>query len=463
MLPFLTSAQNSSSIPITPLEKISFAAWLKKQSAFTKNWIKANDFSAEAGTHCIIPNAQGKLTDVVLGIKNADDFWVFGGLPLVLESRTYHLNLAARWTKDQLERAVIAWGCGSYQYTKYKKPKREPAKLVIPTLCDHAYIDNALQAIFLVRDLTNMPAEDLGPKDFADVAIKIAKKQHATVKHYAGNELRASFPLVHIVGRGSSRPPQVVEFIWGDKRAPKIALIGKGVCFDSGGLDLKPMSAMEDMKKDKVGAAHALALARMVMMAKLRLRLHVILPMAENLVSGASCKPGDVIKSRAGKTIEINDTDAEGRLLLADALARACEEKPKLIIDFASLTGAANVAVGTEIMALVANNDEAAAKALENLQTENEPTCRLPLYHPYREMLKSNIADLRNFTNSRYAGAITAALFLNEFVNKDIPWLHFDIMGANVKSKPGRPEGGEAMGLKGMFRYLQEVAKSTRV
>lgn len=458
MLPFLIPTKISSSIPVTPLETTSFDTWLKKQSTPTKNWVKVSRFKAQSGTHCIIPNAQGKITEVILGIKDANDFWAFGSLPLVLESdSTYYLNIDG-WQKEQLQRAVIAWGCGSYQFTEYKKSERKPAKLVIPAKCDRNYINSILEATFLVRDLTNRTAKDLGPKDLAKIAVQIAKEHHATVKHHAGNELIRGFPLVHAVGQGSDRPPQVVEFMWGKKNAPKVALIGKGICFDSGGLDLKPPSGMTSMKKDMAGAAHALALARMIMTANLPLRLHVVIPMAENLISGPSYKPGDVIKSRAGKTVEIGDTDAEGRLLLADSLARACEEKPELIIDFASLTGAATIAVGPEIMAMVSNNDKAATKALQHLEKESDPACRLPLYHPYREMLNSKIADLCNISNIRYAGAITAALFLNEFITADIPWIHFDIMGSNVRSKPGRPEGAEAMGLRGMFSFLQEMA-----
>jgi leucyl aminopeptidase len=258
-----------------------------------------------------------------------------------------------------------------------------------------------------------------------------------------------------MMGRASVNPPILVDINWGAKNLPKVTLVGKGVCFDSGGLDLKPPSGMEAMKKDMGGAAHVLGLAQMIMRAKLPINLRVIIPIIENLVSGSSCKPGDIVKTRKGITVEITNTDAEGRMILCDALAYACESNPEMLIDFATLTGAARVAVGTEISALFGNDDKIVEDVINCANREQDAMWHMPLFTPYKELMESKIADLQNASNSGYGGAITAALFLEEFIDAKTKWLHFDIMGSNVKTKPGRPQGGEAMGIRGVFNYLQ--------
>jgi len=450
-------------VAITPVIQSSFVEWFKKQPVFIKNWVKTNNFQAKSGSFCLIPKENGEISTVFLGVDNYADFWAFGALPQRLKSGVFCLNLE-NWTELEIQRAVIAWGLGSYKFDQYKKSNATMAQLVVPHGCDYAYIENVIDAVFLVRDLINQPAEALGPVELAKIVTDIAKKYNAKVRQFIGDDLlkqKHNYPLVHAVGRASSRAPRFVEFAWsgvaakGVKAKPKIALVGKGICFDSGGLCLKPPSGMETMKKDMAGAAHALGLAKMIMTAKLPVQLYVAIPLAENLIGGGSYKPGDILFSRQGKTVEIIDTDAEGRLLLADALTRAAEMKPDLIIDFASLTGAATVALGEEVVAMFTEDDDLANTIVDLLSNEKEYVWRLPLHRNYREMLDSKIADVANCTRTRHGGAITAALFLHEFVPSNIPWIHFDAMGSNTKTKPGRPEGGEAMGLRGLFNYIK--------
>jgi leucyl aminopeptidase len=312
-----------------------------------------------------------------------------------------------------------------------------------------------VQAITLVRDLINTPAEDMMPEHLAQAMITLAQAFNAHVEQVVGDSLLdQNFPTIHAVGRASTHPPRLLELRWGKESAPKLTLVGKGVCFDSGGLDLKAANNMRLMKKDMGGAAHVMGLAHRVMSTGLPVRLRVLVPTVENAVAGNAFRPGDVIRSRKGLTIEIDNTDAEGRLILCDALATGAADNPDLMIDFATLTGAARVALGTEIPVFFCNTDEVAAGLMATAETEHDPIWRLPLHAPYRELLDSKIADIANSAGAPYGGAITAALFLQEFVPAGIPWVHFDIMAWNTKSRPGRPEGGEAMGLRAVFRYL---------
>ena len=295
------------------------------------------------------------------------------------------------------------------------------------------------------------------PEQLATATQALGQAFGASVDQLIGDELLAqNYPLIHAVGRASAHPPRLLDLRWGDPGHPKITLIGKGVCFDSGGLDLKPSSAMRLMKKDMGGAATALGLARLIMSSGLPVRLRVLVAAVENAVAGNAFRPGDVLRSRRGLTVEIHNTDAEGRLVLCDALAEASDERPELMIDFATLTGAARVALGTDMPALFCNDDELANGLLTAAAQEQDPFWRLPLHRPYRDMLDSKIADLANASESSYAGAITAALFLQEFVPTDLPWVHFDLMAWNLKTQPGRPEGGEAMGLRALFAWLEQ-------
>lgn len=456
MLNFFTTSDKNAT-PITPIVTTDFTAWLEKQNLRVKTWIKANNFTAKSGSNCLLPDNNGKITEVLLGMENVEDTLAFATLPAVLAQGTWFIN-ANKWSAPKILKCLIAWGLGSYQFTKYKKTdKKLNAKLFIPKFCDYKHIENVINSTFLVRDLINQPAENLGPEELAKSVVAVIKTHKAQITQIVGNDLlRHNYPLIHAVGRASCRHPRLVEFTWGKPTAPKLAIIGKGICFDSGGLDLKPSSGMLDMKKDMAGVAHALGLANMIMTAKLPVHLHVILPMAENLVSGNSIKPKDVFTSRNGKTVEITNTDAEGRLLLADAITRAAEKKPDLIIDMASLTGAATIALGPEIISMFTNNDALAANVTKAFTKEQDLIWRMPLHKPYRELLNSKIADISSCSLSGYAGSITAALFLQEFVPTKTSWMHLDLIGANVKSRPGHPAGGEAMGLQGLFAYIRD-------
>lgn len=444
-------------IPVLPIQQSNFSKWLDEQPERIKNLITINDFVAKPASFCFIPNQDGKLEQVLLGIKDPTDFWSFGVLPKNLNEGIYRITTNG-FGVDELQRIAIAWGLGSYSFTKYKKDTRATkiAKLLIPPECNKTYIENILSAIFLVRDLINLPANDLNPPNLAKIASEIAEKFNANFKEIIGDDLILSnFPSVHLVGRASSNAPRLIDIKWGEEHHPKITLIGKGVCFDSGGLDLKTAQGMELMKKDMGGAAHALGLAQMIMAANLPIRLRVIIPIVENLVSGSSFKPGDILKTRKGTTVEIVNTDAEGRLILSDSLTYASEENPDLLLDFATLTGAARIALGTDIAAVFGNNKVIIDELQAATKKEGESMWEMPLYAPYKKLLESKIADIKNCSSSSYGGSITAALFLQEFIGEGINWVHFDIMASNVFEMPGRPEGGEAVCLRGLFNYLQ--------
>jgi leucyl aminopeptidase len=309
----------------------------------------------------------------------------------------------------------------------------------------------------LVRDLVNTPTEDMGPSELADAVIHAADQLGASASVIKGDDLLTeNYPAVHAVGRAASRPPRMISLTWGEKDHPVLALVGKGVCFDSGGLDIKPASGMKLMKKDMGGAAHALALARLVIQYELPVRLLLLIPAVENSIAGNAYRPGDVVETRKGLTVEIGNTDAEGRVILADGLTRSCEEKPDLIIDFATLTGAARVALGTDLPPVFSNHLEIAQAITAAGERVEDPMWTMPLYQPYRTLLKSEIADLNNIASTGYGGCITAALFLEHFVEPDVPWVHIDTFAWNQTARPGRPVGGEALGLRSVFNYLRE-------
>lgn len=453
---FITDTKDKI-IAINPICKSNFAKWIKNQEARIKNIVSANEFSAKPNTFCLITDQNGNLEKVLLGLETNDDFLTFGVLPKVLPPGYYNVD-AADFSFSQLEHAAIGWGMGYYQFTQYKKSKEFAAKLLCKKKCDLNKIDAIVSSIFWVRDLINMPAGDLYPEKLAQIAENFAKEFNAEFNKVTGEKLRKNFPAIYAVGYGSEKKPLLIDLRFGDVNAPKVVLVGKGVCFDSGGLQLKSSAAMLHMKKDMAGAAHALGLARMLMMAKLPINLRVIIPAVENLISGDSLKPGDIIATHKGLSIEITNTDAEGRLILADALALASEWKPKLILDFATLTGAARIALGQDIVALFASDEKLAKDIMKAMVEEKEPVWQMPLYQPYLEILKSKLADFKNASTSDAptGGAITAALFLQQFVTSGIEWAHFDMNAYNIESKPGKPEGGEAECLKGLFKYLEQ-------
>jgi leucyl aminopeptidase len=451
MLACFSKNTTKNAAPITLISQKNFSVWLKKQTVFVKQWLQSIQFHGEAGNMGLLPDAKGNLTRVFYCISDTQNFWQAGSLPFSLPTGNYFLD-------DEIENPTdfaIAWGLGAYQFVRYKKAARQPAALILPENTDHHFIQNTVESIYLVRDLINTPTDNMGPTELADESASLAKKHKANIKQIIGKDLlKNNYASIYTVGRASDDAPRLIDLRWGNKKHPKITLVGKGVCFDTGGLDIKPASAMLLMKKDMGGAAHVLGLAKMIMQAKLAINLRVLIPAVENSISGNAYRPGDVIKSRKGLTIEIGNTDAEGRVVLADALAEAASEKPDLIIDIATLTGAARIALGTELPALFANNDSVADKIIQHANQQSDPVWRLPLFTLYRDMLNSTIADINNAGADSYAGAITAALFLKEFVPDDIPWLHFDLMAWNLKTRPGRPQGGEAFALRALFSYL---------
>lgn len=454
MLTCFTTQSTKKTIPVLILTEKDFSGWLSDQTNFIKNWISSIGYKAEPGSICLLPDAAGKLTHVLCGISDLNNFWSVGNLSTMLPQGQYIFNL----NSADYANFAIAWGLGAYQFTRYKNPTKKIAQLVLPKNQDVDLINNLVESIFLVRDLINTPTDDMGPSELANATVNLAKQYKAKLKQIIGEDLlKNNFPCIYTVGRASDDAPRLLDLRWGNKKHPKITLVGKGVCFDTGGLDLKPSSAMLLMKKDMAGAAHVLGLARMIMEANLPIQLRVLIPAVENSISGNAYRPGDIIKSRKGLTIEIGNTDAEGRVVLADALTEAVSENPDLLIDMSTLTGAARIAVGTDISAMFSNQDDLANKIMQHGVQKSDPIWRLPLFAAYRELLNSSIADINNSSVDSYAGAITAALFLKEFVPDTIPWMHFDSMSWNLRSRPGRPAGGEAMALRAIFSYLYET------
>lgn len=456
MLPLVTQAK-STPINLIALNTNQVDSWLASQSAKTQAWAVASQLSTP-GSSMLLPDEYGKLVDVVVHI-DSDKYqplsWMaYASIVTSLPAGCY------QWSKlpePQSRLAALAFGLACYQFTRYKASKKTWPNLLVSEAC-YQEIAPQLQAIYLTRDLINTPTDDLGPLELADAAEAVATVAGARFKLWQGSELQEGFPTIHAVGRASSKPPCLIEFQWGEPQHPKLTLIGKGVCFDSGGLDIKPASGMLTMKKDMGGAAHVLGLAQLIMAHKLPVSLQVLIPAVENAISGNAYRPGDVLRSRTGKTIEITNTDAEGRVILADAISYAKERQPDLIIDFATLTGAARVAVGTELPAVFTQPLRTGFDLSELGDAIQDPLWPLPLYQGYRDLNQSAIADIANSSNGAYAGAITAALFLQSFIGPEQPWIHLDLMAWNLKSKPGRPEGGEAMGLRAIFAYVNSWA-----
>ena len=445
-----------SAIAIVAVDAKTVAGVARTLGKGAANWVKASGVAGEAGRFCLVPDAQGQLRAVLVGISRADDIYTLSTLAQSLPAGNYRLMDSPPGIDLDPLRAALGWGLGAYRYARYRKPAREPAQLVV----DRATLRAAaasLQAIYRVRDLVNTPTQDMGPAELAAEIRQLAKAHGGKYRDWVGGQLlKSNFPTIHAVGRASHRDPRLVELTWGKPRDPHLVLIGKGVCFDTGGLDLKTSDGMRWMKKDMGGAAHAIALAGMIMEANLALRLSLLVPAVENAIAANAYRPGEVIRTRAGITVEVDNTDAEGRLVLCDALSFAAEQKPDLIIDFATLTGAARVALGPELPALFANRDDLADALLRHGQAERDCLWRMPLWQPYLGMLDSRIADIGNAGSSRMAGAITAALYLQRFVPDNLAWLHLDMYAWNDTDRPGRPPGGEAQGLRAFFAWLKE-------
>jgi leucyl aminopeptidase len=438
------------------IEIKEFDAWLSTQPDRVRALVAAQRFKGKAGDQAILPGKSAGDWSVVAGVasKAALGPWCLARLAETLPEGTYRLSEGLPGA------AALGWLTAQYRFDRYRGDDGATGARVLLT-GGVAQIDPTVQlarAVALVRDLVNTPAADMGPPDLEAAVEKVAKPFGATVTTTRGDALEQGYPMIHAVGKAADKSfaPRLIELNWGAPAHPRIALVGKGICFDSGGLDIKPSSGMRLMKKDMGGAAHALGLARLVMAARLPVRLHLLIAAAENAIAGNAFRPGDILRTRKGLTVEIGNTDAEGRLVLGDALTRAGEEKPELIIDFATLTGAARVAVGPDLPALFTNDEGLAAEMAATGADIDDPTWRLPLWDGYADMLKSDIADINNAGEGGFAGAIVAALFLKRFVPEGTPWLHLDTFAWRPSGKPGRPKGGEALGMRAVFRLLQQ-------
>ncbi len=442
-------------VGIVAVERQGFAEWLEREPAHVRAWVESTGFRPRAGAHCLLPGESGRLERVVVLYDDATNFWELASLPGALPRGTYAVkgSLGAELATS----LCLGWALGSYRFERYKSKKKELPTLVWPDDADTSRVLALAEGVAFCRDLITTPAEDMGPEELTAAGHALAKRHGAKFHAIVGDKLiQKGFPAIHAVGRASSRPPVLFDLRWGKAKHPRVTLVGKGVCFDTGGLDIKPANYMLLMKKDMGGAALVLGLAHVIMSQNLPVQLRVLVPAVENSVSGNALRPLDVVQTRKGLRVEIGNTDAEGRVVLADALAEAESENPDLIIDAATLTGAARVALGVGLPALFARKDGTADQLMKAGLSAHDPVWRLPLFEPYRRMIDSQIADLTNNSESPYAGAITAALFLAEFMSKDRDWIHLDTMAYNTSARPGRPVGGEALGLFALSRMLEE-------
>src|SRR3954467_15004168 len=451
MHPSLASGGRNA-IPLHAVTAKNAKAWLARQKR--SRLLAASGFSGSAGALAALPDAKGAIAQWVLGLGDGTDAFALAAAAEKLPAGLYRLGEVPDFCGGA--RGALAWLMGAYAFDRYKKKAPKGARLVLPAGVDGEEVSRIAENLFLARDLINTPANDMGPGELEAAARALAKKHGAKVSVTSGAALAKNYPLIAVVGAGSPRAPRLIELAWGKANTPLVALVGKGVCFDTGGLDLKPSAAMLTMKKDMGGAACVLAVAGMAMGAKLRLRLRVLIPAVENSVSGAAMRPGDVFKSRKGLTVEVGNTDAEGRLILADTLADADDEKPELLIDVATLTGAARAATGMELPPFFTDDDTLSADLMRIGAAVHDPLWRLPLWRGYEDTLSSRIADLNNNPAYNYAGAITAALFLNRFVKQAKSWAHLDISAWIDRAKPGRPIGGEANGARAIYGLLKE-------
>jgi len=448
----LTAQKNSCSCPI----------WLLREDmpetpslpAHAKAWLAAQNYRAKAGTLALIPTEKGTIAGMVLGLGKGENPFTSGVLAKALpEGSWYFANMP-----EEPFPVMLGILMGGYHFDRYQSGK-EPKKieLAIPAHTDMAELKRQAETITLVRDLINTPANDMGPEELEKAVAALAKDYAACLEVTRGEELlHKNLPLIHAVGRAGAAAPRLIDMQWGPQDAPKVTLAGKGVCFDTGGLDIKTVNGMLLMKKDMGGAANTLGLAKLVMDAKLPVRLRLLVPAVENAISGNALRPGDIIPSRKGLSVEIGNTDAEGRLVLADALALGDEEAPDVMIDMATLTGAARIALGPDLPPFYCRDDDFASHITRQAMKNFDPLWRMPLWQPYMENLSSRIADINNVTSDGFAGSVTAALFLSRFTEKAKLWAHFDIYGWTPVAKPGFPAGGEAQGIRALYAVLKE-------
>ena len=443
-------------VPITALTQGETAPALDEAPDGAKAYAALHEFKGKAGQLLLVPGKDGALARVLFGLGEHPDPMTFRALAAKLPAGAYRIERAP----DGLDAAqtALAFALGSYRFDRYKAHSAERARLVCEGL-DVEAVRHVAHACALARDMINTPANDMGPRQVETIAREIAEQHGAQITVVSGEGLlEANYPAIHAVGRAAveERAPRIIEISWGEAGAPLVAIVGKGVVFDTGGLDIKPSAGMRLMKKDMGGAAHALALGRMVMAAKLPVRLAVLVPTVENAISGDAMRPGDVLGSRKGLSIEVGNTDAEGRLILADALTRAAELEPALTIDLATLTGAARVALGPQLPPFYTDDDALAAQIEAAAKAESDPLWRMPLWKPYAEALDSDVAEIKNDPDAwAQAGSVTAALFLQRFAPAG-PWVHLDIFAWNPKARPGHPAGAEAQAIRGLYRMLRE-------
>jgi leucyl aminopeptidase len=444
----------------TAVTFVTSASWAEARSrldARAQAFADTAGFEPRPGRHLLLPGSDGTLAGVLFAIEspgetNVDPFRA-GALPTLLPARTYRFAAAP----PDARLSALAFALGSYRFGRYRKPDDQSARLEVPEGVDAEDLTRIVEGVFLARDLINTPANDMGPAELEEAARTLANRHGASFTTIVGDDLlKQNFPLIHAVGRAADRPPRLIDLRWGDPAHPKITLVGKGVCFDTGGLDIKPDTGMLNMKKDMGGAASMLALAHMLMSRGIKMRLRVLIPAVENSISGSAFRPRDIYRSRKGTTVEIGNTDAEGRLVLADAFALADEEQPELIADMATLTGAARVALGTEVVPFYTDDDALAAELARHAQAQCDPLWRMPLWRPYDQLLESKVADVNNVSSGGFAGSITAAMFLRRFVTAAKAWLHCDIYAWNQTTRPGRPEGAECQAARALYALLSE-------
>jgi len=450
-LPFLD--KDASAVPIHALRSSEWRTWIERHSDTLQRMAAAHDFQAQNGRILLVPATDGAIERVLFGVGDKANAMAIGALAQHLPGGDYRIVFAPReFTPTNI---AIAWGLGAYAFDRYKPRKRPAPRLAPPEGADMAEAGRIISASWLARDLVNTPTNDMGPEALHAAAERVAKACGAEFEAIVGDDLlKQNYPLIHAVGRAAKEAPRLVHLTWGNADAPRLAIVGKGVCFDTGGLDVKPSAGMRLMKKDMGGAAHALALAQIVMEAKLNVRLDLYLPIVENAISGDAFRPGDIIPSRKGLTVEIDNTDAEGRLILADALTRACEDNPALLLDYATLTGAARTALGPDIPPFYANEEALAAEFDQASKETSDPIWRMPLWDAYEAEMDSPIADMKNTGDGAMAGSIYAALFLRRFVSAPA-WAHFDIFAWAPKEKPSRPAGGEAQALRASWGVIK--------
>ncbi|MGE3831091.1 MAG: M17 family metallopeptidase [Parvibaculaceae bacterium] len=451
----LKAGSAAAAIPIQPVTVSSWPEKAKTMSPAAREWARMVAFAGKPGQIALVQDGGGKLSHVLAGYAEkpaASDAFALATIVRQLPAADYRVE----GVLPEGRSFALAWLLDIYRFDRYRAAAAAPARLVCPDGVDRDRVLSAAAAHHWVRDLINTPSEDMGPDELERAARDLAARHKAKVKITRGTALEKQFPMIHIVGRASTRPPRLIDFSWGGTRQPKVTLVGKGVCFDTGGLDIKPSSGMLLMKKDMGGAANVLGLARMIMEARLKVRLRVLIPAVENSISGNAFRPGDVLTSRKGIRVEIGNTDAEGRLILADALALADEERPDLLVDMATLTGAARVALGPDLPPFYTSDDKLAGDLARHAAALNDPLWRMPFWEPYYALIDSSVAEISNSGESGYAGSVTAALFLKRFVERAASYVHFDIFGWTPIPRAGKPKGGEAQGIHALFALMAE-------